>query len=366
MIDLDGAVISEEKFKAIAEREGYVKEFEYPIYMQDVDSELVVKFLSLRKGVVIVCTEWAYDVGDTCNDFFPHTDTKNWKEWQPHEEHKKQYAADVQGAGCDARLHVAWEYKDKGQSDWHDCLTTPQWYPETKYRRKGITEEFDYPIYMESLGDGLVVKFTDLRAGEVVAGETHFISLGYKSENFVPHNNNSHWKEYQPHESLKIQYAEDAKSMIEPWKLWEWRGSNPNVTFTDCKMPLDWEVERKYRRKETKTYDGLTESQWNQVRDEGLLCEFWNVDDTITEPRGAYKLSAIHKGEVFKFCDPYNTWQHCIIHRAFPQFVIDGKKPDWLDDDTTIAVQYKDAKSFGAARGVRWSDATRFQVVGWW
>jgi len=137
MIKLNGIEITEEQFKEIAEREGYVKAFEYPIYVESVTNGQVVKFTSLNKGVTVIALPDCRDyVGYVCTRYAPHNDMDVWKPWQPHEELKKQYAADVQGAGCDARLHVAWEYKDKGQSDWHGCLTTPQWYPETQYRRK--------------------------------------------------------------------------------------------------------------------------------------------------------------------------------------------------------------------------------------
>jgi len=228
--------------------------------------------------------------------------------------------------------------------------------------REGYVEEFEYPIYMESLGDGLVVKFTDLRAGEVVAGETHFISLGYKCDNFVPHNNNTHWKEYQPHESLKIQYAEDAKTMEEPWLLWEFNFHKDSWHSVGEEAPF-WEPDVRYRRKEVKpkTYDGYTLDQLNQAKAEGVLFEFWDDGSRVVSIE---LLESVVATNIHPFNSTNNCWKHCRIHRSQPQFVIDGKKPDWLDDDTVVVVTYENGGSrYRRVRLIKWADVTRFQVV---
>jgi len=253
MIKLNDIEITEEQFKEIAEREGYVKEFEYPIYKKVATGGAVFKFTSLRIGVVIIPDRRSGKVGTGACVLKPHT-SNYWEPWQPHEELKKQYAEDVRVTGRDARLHVTWEYKDKGQSDWHVCLMAPQWYPETQYRRK----------------------------------------------------------ETKP-----------------------------------------------------KTYDGYTLEQLKQAIDEGLLCEFWDITDDWAQIAQLSRLD----GDLF-IASPVSlagttAWKHCRIHHSQPQFVIDGKKPEWLDDDTVVVVKYKnkDTRYIDKAGRFNFDGLDRFQVV---
>jgi len=95
MIKLNDIEITAEQFNEIAEREGYVKEFEYPIYMESLlDVGLVVKFTRLRTGTVVVSTDESVNVGVESSFYREHTNPSYWKPWQPHEELKKQYEED--------------------------------------------------------------------------------------------------------------------------------------------------------------------------------------------------------------------------------------------------------------------------------
>lgn len=61
-------------------------EFEYPIYMRyvrDSRAELVVKFTGLTKGIVIVEKDTDRTVGESDNDFSPHTNSSMWQDWNP-------------------------------------------------------------------------------------------------------------------------------------------------------------------------------------------------------------------------------------------------------------------------------------------
>jgi len=125
--------------------------------------------------------------------------------------------------------------------------------------REGYVKEFEYPIYMESLLDiGLVVKFTRLRTGTVVVPTDESVNVGVESSFYREHTNPSYWKLWRPHEELKKQYAEDAKTTDEPWKLWEHRDSRG--AWCDCEVRPNWIAVKKYRRKEDKpkTYVGMT------------------------------------------------------------------------------------------------------------
>jgi len=118
--------------------------------------------------------------------------------------------------------------------------------------------------------------------------------------------------------------------------------------------------EPEYRRKvvEPKTYEGLTEVQWEQVINEDLLCEFW--DDN--QGRGYVScLCEFQAGRVYPYGSDDVAFKHCRIHRTQPQFVIDGKKPDWLDDDTQVFIP--DLRGIRMARSVNWAKIKRFQVV---
>jgi len=224
--------------------------------------------------------------------------------------------------------------------------------------REGYVKAFEYPLYMEANNMDKVVKFTSTGSGHIRLFDgtfSEFETVWYK------HTDPTVWKPWQPHEELKKQYAEDSKATDEPWLLWEVKCS----VWLQCVDKPEWKVERQYRRKETKTYDGLTLEQLDQAMDEGLLFEFWNVDAT--------KPVVVHTGLMdildAEALSPYfsnSWWRHCRIHRAFPQFVIDGKKPDWLADNTFILIQYKgDSRAYtDCTSNADWINANRFQVVG--
>jgi len=233
--------------------------------------------------------------------------------------------------------------------------------------REGYVKEFEYPIYMQDVEHKFVVKFAGLQTGEVIVSSEGGRELGDKSNTFIPHTITERWKPWQPHEELKKQYAEDAKTASEPWMLWEFK--TRSTGWEGCFTIPEWDIERQYRRKETKpkTYDGLTEDQWNQVKDEELLCEFWD-DETrshncVTELLGFNGDDFISRHGT-PYCCTFGHKIHCRIHRAFPQFVIDGKKPDWLDDANIVAVRYPCYAELDGVDAVRWNEALRFQVVG--
>ncbi len=58
--------------------------FEYPIYKKIKGSDQVVKFTDLKMGEVIVAGT-GRRIGQTCNDFFRHTDTDIWEDFDPAE-----------------------------------------------------------------------------------------------------------------------------------------------------------------------------------------------------------------------------------------------------------------------------------------
>jgi len=229
--------------------------------------------------------------------------------------------------------------------------------------REGYVKEFEYPIYMESLLDiGLVVKFTRLRTGTVVVPTDESVNVGVESSFYREHTNPSYWKPWQPHEELKKQYAEDSKTTDEPWLLWEVQGDD----WYQCIDKPGWKVERQYRRKETKpkTYSGYTIEQLNQAMDEGLLFEFSKYDAFSDSEYGS-KLLGFDAKDTLSFENFERKWLYCRIHRSQPQFVIDGKKPDWLDDDTIIFAKYKnkDTRYMDKARRFNFDGLDRFQVV---
>ena len=57
-------------------RDEDLEEFEYPLYMQALGEDLVVKFTSLKEGTVIVGSRW-HRVGEYEKDWNEHTD-KYW------------------------------------------------------------------------------------------------------------------------------------------------------------------------------------------------------------------------------------------------------------------------------------------------
>jgi len=232
--------------------------------------------------------------------------------------------------------------------------------------REGYVKEFEYPIYKESISAGVVIRFTALRIGTVIVAGRYSAKVGTETYGLKPHTSD-YWKEWNPHEELKKQYAEDAKIMEKPWKLWERVSMSDEGRYVRCIREPQWLIGEKYRRKDTKpkTYDGLTEEQWRQVKDEGLVCEFWNVD--ANEP------TVIHTGLMDELdtgaVSPYfsnSWWKHCRIHRSQPQYVIDGKKPDWLDDGAMVCVKYSNNKTVYCdyVCSFAWKDVVRFQVMG--
>lgn len=56
-------------------------------------------------------------------------------------------------------------------------------------------------------------------------------------------------KEGHVHQALMAQYAEDAKTNPEPWKLWEFRRKNGNGDWHDCLRNPRWVDTKEYRRK---------------------------------------------------------------------------------------------------------------------
>lgn len=50
-----------------------------------------------------------------------------------------------------------------------------------------------------------------------------------------------------PHAELMAQYAEDARTHAEPWRLWQWR--NLCGQWIDCSWPPSWPPEFAFRRK---------------------------------------------------------------------------------------------------------------------
>jgi len=56
-------------------------------------------------------------------------------------------------------------------------------------------EKFTYPMYFKNINNGLVVKFSNLNTGVVVAGEWKHYCVGYSNDNFFPHTNTDVWEQ---------------------------------------------------------------------------------------------------------------------------------------------------------------------------
>lgn len=54
-------------------------------------------------------------------------------------------------------------------------------------------EEFEYPIYCNYIDSSLVVKFTELTTGEVVANK--YQNIGYKHNDWIKHTDTDVWKQ---------------------------------------------------------------------------------------------------------------------------------------------------------------------------
>jgi len=233
--------------------------------------------------------------------------------------------------------------------------------------REGYVKEFEYPIYKESVSVGVVIRFTALRIGTVIVAGRYSAKVGTETYGLKPHTSD-YWKEWNPHEELKKQYAEDAKTTDEPWRLWQNRESRG--VWCDCVTNPNWINVKKYRRKESKpkTYVGLTLKQLNQAKAEGLLFEFWDTMDSGVHAGLLESVITMRNYPYISGVGFYGSdkWKHCCIHRSQPQYVIDGKKPDWLDDDTIIIVKRlnNSIPRHCKARDVTWETIGRFQVVG--
>jgi len=219
--------------------------------------------------------------------------------------------------------------------------------------------KFEYPMYMESTHTQQVIKFVDIREGFLLIDtQGGRINSNYIYRHWTAHTDAGEWKPWNPHAELKKQYAEDAKTMDEPWQLWEYKW--PGGSWVMNRWSPEWSPEATYRRKgvEPETYDGLTEYQWKQVKSEGLLCKFWNGDEGDAR---IYSLLGLKLSKVYKYACEDDVFLYCRVHRSQPQFVIDGKKPDWLDDDTQVLIY--DLRGIRIARSVNWAKIKRFQVV---
>jgi len=234
--------------------------------------------------------------------------------------------------------------------------------------RDGYVGWFGYPIYMQAVDSDLVVRFASLNRGTIVNSTEGSRPVGYTSSSFISHTNKRVWKPWQPHKELKKQYEEDAKTSDKPWELWEIRVTGQNSWYTCHNAPC-WNLLAEYRRKEVKpkTYDGYTLDQLNKARDEELLFEFW--DSAYTSRAFISILSEVLTYDATYAFKPANSicfTQHCRLHHSQPQFVIDGKKPDWLDGDARIVIN--GSSTVCLAKNVRFDNPNckveRFQVVG--
>ena len=63
-------------------------------------------------------------------------------------------------------------------------------------KKQSEKEEFKYPIYCKSIGSSLVVKFTDLRTGEVVINEERHNVLR-KRNDWIKHTDTKQWQQLE-------------------------------------------------------------------------------------------------------------------------------------------------------------------------
>ena len=67
------------EIEALKKQSTEKKEFEYPIYCKNKYTLLVVKFTGLKFGEVVV-NNGSQQVGQKCNEWIKHTDTKYWQQ----------------------------------------------------------------------------------------------------------------------------------------------------------------------------------------------------------------------------------------------------------------------------------------------
>ena len=58
-------------------------------------------------------------------------------------------------------------------------------------------EEFTYPIYYNHMCSFLVVKFTELKSGEVVVNNTFHSEVGKKRNDWIEHTNTNTWQQLE-------------------------------------------------------------------------------------------------------------------------------------------------------------------------
>jgi hypothetical protein len=54
-------------------------EFEYPIYMQSIESKVIVKFTGLHEGYLVDDVRGGRDIGQFNHGWYPHTDANAWQ-----------------------------------------------------------------------------------------------------------------------------------------------------------------------------------------------------------------------------------------------------------------------------------------------
>jgi len=196
-IVLNGVNVSEQSILDA----GYVKKFEYPIYMQSRNSGGIVRFTGLREGIVMKRKGNGVLIpSDTHKDLVPHTDTEVWTPYLPHEHLKLQYAED---AKLHAKPWLLWEFKSFGDK-WLTADVPPLWRLETTYRRKANTPELYDGLteaqWKEVMAKGWLCEFWDdsiNRDGSLQRLRNLNTSLKYKFMKL----NNCCWKHCRIHES---------------------------------------------------------------------------------------------------------------------------------------------------------------------
>jgi len=244
-----------------------------------------------------------------------------------------------------------------------NALELEHW--QNKLIEKGWTppvDNYEYPIYKIGIGSEVVVKFKSLKSGTIIVASKNSSQVGYESDDCAPHNDSSFWEDWNPHKELKELYAEDVSQLFNPWKMWESRDDGGE--WIELTGHPRWNVERKYRRKQKVTICGLTKSQWDAVKNKEWVCTFWDTREELGITQQLYNVS-------FDTDQPFSTdmntsWSHCRVHYSQPQFVINNKKPDWLNDDDLIIIN--GSRTVVMVKNVRFDNPNckvkMFQLVG--